>query len=785
MANAWPKQRRLLGTKIQRLDGPDKSTGTAKYSFDINRPGLLHGVILRSPYAHAKIKRLDTSAAEKMPGVKAVYVIGSTFDVTVARVDAEKNTIISKIRQGNKDVEQPVPIVAGMKFYRANKEITLADVKPNDVLLIESKARAAGRELYFAGDEIVALAADTEEHAADALRAIQVEYDILPHVVKEEDGLKEPTKGTLPGAGAGNVRVARDAAEGDVESAFKSADAVHEGTYGAAAISHQCLESHGLVAEWDGDGSLTVWASTQATVGTAQELSREFKIPVTKVKCITHYMGAGYGSKFGADIQGRVAAHLAKKSGAPVKLLLDRAEEIAAGGLRPSAFGTVKIAGTKDGMITAYQIDCYGTSGQSNSPTVGPLPYVYQFPNNKVKHTVVRLNAQNQRAMRAPGHPQSCMLTECAVEELAAKLGLDPLQVRLKNCDPAVVKKQQAPVALRRGIYLKELEIAADLSKWKDRWHPPGKGPGNGPVKHGIGMALHTWGGQGFPGNEVTATISSDGSVLMQCSTQDLGTGERTVLAIVAAETLGLDVKDITVRIGESPFGSSTGSGGSTTSPATSPAALNAVSAARDDLFKKIANRLGAKPEDLAIEVGKVVDKANGKSWVWKEACAKLGMDTATAKGAWTAGLSDQGVGGVQVAEVLVDTETGVVRCTKMVAVQDCGLVINKLCCESQVAGGVIMGLNYALFEEIIFDRRTGRQVNADMEFYKLGGMEDMPQIVVHMHDMPERGVIGIGEPPTIGTAAAISNAIYNALGVRVPYAPFTPDRVLAALAKA
>jgi xanthine dehydrogenase YagR molybdenum-binding subunit len=275
--------------------------------------------------------------------------------------------------------------------------------------------------------------------------------------------------------------------------------------------------------------------------------------------------------------------------------------------------------------------------------------------------------------------------------------------------------------------------------------------------------------------------------VLVQSSTQDLGTGERTVLAIVTAEILGLEPKDITTRIGESDYGRSTGSGGSTTCAGTSPAALNAAIEARDALLQKIAGRLNAKAEDLSIEPGKIVDKANNKSWGWKEACAKLGMDVIKGQSNHPNEkhpLSQQGVGGVQIAEVQVDTETGVVRIKRIVAVQDCGMVVNKQGCESQVAGGVIMGLNPALFEERIMDRTTGRQCNADMEFYKLGGIEDMPEIIVHMHDMPERGPIGIGEPPTISTCAAIGNAIFNAIGVRVPFAPFTPDRVLAALSK-
>jgi xanthine dehydrogenase YagR molybdenum-binding subunit len=725
MAATWPKERHVIGTRVQRLDGPDKATGHAKYSYDINRPGMLHARILRCPYAHARLKSLDTGAAEKMPGVKAVFVVPG--------------------------------------------------VKP-------------GKELIYAGDEVVGLAADTEEHMLDGLHAIKIEYEVLDFLVKEEDALKNPTKKTLPGGGGkGNVNVGNEDSKGNADEAFAKADAVVEGLYGAPTICHQCLESHGLVAEWDKEGGLTVWCSTQAVDGTAKDLAGYFKIPATKVKCITHYMGGGFGSKFGADIQGKVAAELARKAGAPVKLMLDRADEIIAAGNRPSAFGKIKIAGTKDGTVTAYQIDAWGSPGISNTTTVGPVPYVYEVANTKVKKTAVRLNAGQQRAMRAPGHPQACLLTDCAVDDLAAKLDLNPMLVRLKNIpansEDAAKSSPQSYRALRGTIYQDEIKIAAKLSEWDQKWHPPGKGPGTGPVKHGMGMALHTWGGAGGAPNDITITINSDGSILLQASTQDLGTAERTVLAIVAAEIFGQEPKNIVTRIGESIYGRSTGSGGSTTCPGTAPAALNAAVNARTALFEKIAPRLDAKPEDLSIEPGKVVNKSAGKSWSWKEACARLGMDTIKGQGNWTGGLSNNGVGGVQIAEVMVDTETGVVRCTKVVAVQDCGLIINKLGCESQVAGGVVMGVNYALFEERIMDRQTGRQVNPDMEFYKLGGIEDMPQIIVHMHDMPDRGVIGIGEPPTISTCAAIGNAVHNAIGVRVGIAPFTPERVLQALA--
>src|SRR5262245_6850825 len=280
----WPANRRVIGTRVQRLDGPDKATGRAKYSFDINRQGMLHARILRSPHAHARVKAVNTGAAEKMPGVRAIHVLAQ-----------------------------------------------------------------AGREVYYAGDEIAALAADTEEHAEDALRAIRVDYEVLPHLVKEADALREPAPASTV-AGGGNVTLGGQFATQNFEAeAFQNTAATVERTYGVPTICHQCLESHGLVAEWDQDlNNLTVWASTQAVPITAQQLAGHFKIPTTRVRCVTHYMGGGFGSKFGPDIQGIVAAELARKARAPVKLMLDRAEEVTVGGVRPSAYGTVRIAGTRE-----------------------------------------------------------------------------------------------------------------------------------------------------------------------------------------------------------------------------------------------------------------------------------------------------------------------------------------------------------------------------------------------------------------------------------------------------
>lgn len=720
----WPEKPRIISTKVPRLDGPDKSTGLARYSFDINRPNMLHAMILRSSVPHAKIKSIDTSAAEKNPGFRALH-----------------------------------------------------------------NFKQAGAEVYYAGDEILAIAADTEEHCADCLRAVKIEYEPLDFIVTETMALENRTKATVPNAMGGNVRPSGQRNNGNVDEAFGKADAVFEGIYSVPVQCHTCLESHGLVAEWEGT-NLTVWCSTQATFFVANGFENQFKprIPDMKCRCITHYMGGGYGSKFIPGTTGIAAAELALKAKKPVKLFLDRADEQTTAGNRPSGTAKIKIAGNKDGKIVAIQADCYGSpGGGAGAGAVDPyqnlVPYVYtSIPNIRTKNETVRLNAGDRQALRAPGHPQACFLTESAVDDLANKLGLDPMLVRRAN----LPTDQQN--AFKKPIYENELKIAAEMCDWAKSWHPPGKGPSKGPWKHGIGLGLHTWGGGGGPNNDVRVTIKSNGGVVVQSSTQDLGTGERTVLAIVVAEVLGLEVKDITVEIGESQFGRSGGSGGSTTCPGTSPAALIAAHKVREELFSNLAPKLSVQVEDLKIDPakpGKI--SAGDKEWSWKEACAKLGMDPVVGAGnhPGNQSLSSQGVGGVQVCEAWVDTETGVVRLKKFWAVQDCGLIINMQGCISQVAGGVIMGIHYAMFEDRIMDDATGRQVNPDMEFYKFAGLEDIPEIMVHMVNMPERGVIGIGEPPTISTGAAIGNAICNAIGVRVPRTPFTPDKVLAALAQA
>jgi xanthine dehydrogenase YagR molybdenum-binding subunit len=709
---SWPENPTLIGHRIPRLDGMAKATGTAKYPSDVRPEGTLFGVLLYSPYARAKIKSIDTATAEKMPGVKAISLAPNV------KVDTE---------------------------------------------------------LRFQGDLIAAAAAETEEQARDAVRAIKVEYEVLPHAVTEAQSMAEGAPVINRG---GNIRKGRSNVKGDPTAAMANADAVIEGTYSLPVITHVCLETHGLTARWDGPDKLTAWASTQAVQGTADGLAGNLQIPVTNVTVLTDFMGGGFGSKFGPDQWGILAAEFAKKTGRPVKIFLDRVHEHVAAGNRPSATGKVKLGATKDGKLVALIAETHGTGGFGGAAF--PFPYVYDVPASSRTHSDVIVNAGSSRAMRAPGHPQGCALMEAAMDDLADKLGIDPLEFRLNNL---------APADFHTAIYKGEVPIGAELIGWHEKRKPRGQN-GPGPIKHGLGMALHQWGGGGTRDKKVGITISPDGSVEIKSATQDIGTGARTVLAIITAEVLGLKPTDIVSNIGNSTFPPGQGSGGSTTTPSMAPPCYDAALKARDSLFAKIAPGLKVETSDLQLK--------GGQLWVrgepvmsWKDACRKLGVASISETGSIHAGtdrLATGGVGGCQFAEVAVDIETGEVKVKKIVAIQDSGLIIDKLTWESQVYGGVIGGLNYGLFEERIMDPITGIMLNSDMEIYKLAGAADIPEIIVRAYEPPEikaRGVTGVGEPPTISTAAAIGNAVTNAIGVRVSEWPMSPRNVLNALAKA
>ena len=631
-----------------------------------------------------------------------------------------------------------------------------------------------GKEVNWVGDEIVALAAESEDIAEDALGKIKVEFEELPFLVLEED---------LKQAGD-HAKAAGGKTAGDPAKAFSDPDVViSEGYYGIQTITHCCLEAHGNVAEWTGEKLLT-HSSTQNVPGLPSQIGQTLReqgmtVPDKNIETICNYVGGGFGSKFSPDEWGIHVAQLAKATGKPVKLMLDRNMEMEAAGARPSSYAQIKVAAKKDGTLVAWDSHSWGTGGPTGAD-MPPLPYVLQIPNASTRHTSVSTNTGPARAWRAPNHPQAAALTMCALEDLAAKLNMDPIEFFSKNADLAAAE--------RGKVYREEFQIAAELADWKKNWHPRGdKTPGH--IKRGMGVSMHTWGGRGHNGT-CTVTIHPDGSVEATTGTQDLGTGTRTVIAIVAAETLGLPVEAITVNIGDSKYPPDGPSGGSTTVGAVSATTRRASVDARDQLFAVVAPALGVPADQLVAVGGNIQAKDDAsKKLTWKEACAKLQVKTiqATGKNPGQCKLGDSGVGGVQIADVSVDTETGLIKINKMVAVQDCGLIIDLKTAESQCYGALIMGITYALFEEKIMDRITGRMLNNNMEFYKLAGIGDIGELVVHMMTGPgydERGTIGLGEPPVISPGAAISNAVVNAIGVRVPTIPLTPDKVLDALSK-
>ena len=699
---AWPEKTRLLGTRINRLDGPLKTTGRAKYSYDITRPGMLYGKILRSPYAHARVKNIDISAAQKAPGVRTA----------------------------------------------------LTTIQP-------------GQKVMFAGEEIAALAALTEQQAADALRLIRVEWEVLPHLATVEQSMRpEAPKVFEPN----NTRTGNAEEEGDIAAGLKAAAHTVEGTYSTQVQTHTSLETHGCICEWSGE-QLTAWVSTQAVHGTRDGFASGLKIPQANVRVITEFMGGGFGSKFAPDAQGLICARLAKAANAPVKMMLDRKEEHLATGNRPSAFARVKAGVAADGTLTLFDAQSWGTGG-AGAGSGFPLPYIYVFPNRKRTHTDVYINAGLQRAMRAPGHPQGCFITEVVMDELADAVRMDPMEFRLKNLPPL------APNAMWRRYF----PMAAERIGWSKR-HPTGD-PAPGPIKRGLGCSANRWGGAG-QGTRAHCEIHPDGSVLIRSGTQDIGTATRTLMAMIVAETLGLNVDQIKVELGDSNHPFSGGSGGSTTAASVSPAIRVTSGMARDQLFERIAPALKTTPDQLEMGVGRVAVKGTSTSMTWRDACKLLATQPVSVDGQWERGLSASGTSGVQFADVEVDIETGITRVKKIVCVQDCGLIVDLKTAETQCYGGIISGVNYAVMEERLMDRNMATMVNPNMEFYLIAGQSDIPEIDVVLVDQPERGVIGIGEPPAVATAAAIANAVRNATGATIRSIPITPDKLIAELERA
>lgn len=733
---AWEPDNKLkiIGKPIPRIDGYDKVSGSAIYAFDVNLPGMAYAKILGSRYPNAKIKKINTKKAKDLPGVLAVLT---------------------------SEDEPKIPWYYDTTF------------------LFDSHVRCVG-------DEVACVVANTEKIAEDALQLIEVEYEELPFVTDAEDAMKPDAPKVLE---SGNIlRGKPDTySRGNIEEGFKEADVVVEDTFTTQVAIHNPTEVHCSVVNWD-DGKLNIWDSTQAIFGVRDHIANSLKIPESDVRVIKKYMGGGFGSKLEAGKYTVIAALLAKKIGRPVRITMDRKQMNLIMGNRPDSFQKLKAGAKKDGTLTALHHYSYGAVGAypNGAGCSWPLRTLYKCPNVSTEDYSVLINAGRARAFRAPGNVQGTFAFESLIDELAEKLGMDPLEFRLKNyteVDP--VSNEPYTSKLLKPAYQK----GAEAIEWYKKRKPANSD--KGPVKRGMGMATQIWWGGGGPPAYANLKLNRDGSVHVIAGTQDLGTGTYTFMAMVAAEVLEVPMDKIQVSLGDTavdPYCG--GSGGSTTAASVSPAVRDAAEQMKAKLISGASAILDLPEEQLKYSKGIISStKDESKKISIPDIIRKLHEHVLITTGARNENPNGYQANtfGAQFADVEVDIETGRVKVLKVVAAHDIGRVLNWKTLENQFHGGIIQGLGYALMEERLIDKNTGKVLTINLHDYKMPTIKETPEIKVIIVSEGDdllnyTGVKGIGEPAIIPTAAAIANAVYNAIGVRIKSLPITPDKILDAL---
>ncbi len=760
---AWPINEKLkhVGKSTKRFDAALKVTGRARFTADVRLPRMLFAKMLRSPHPNTKVRSIDVSAAEALAGVYAVHVLHNRLTGAATGDEGELP-----------DDERGFP-----------------DVK-------------------FAGQALCGVAAVDNQTAERAISLIRVEYEPQPHVITiaqaRAEGAPlvyteqvEQAEDGGGGGGAeglaqqGNVRGPNTESflggpRGDTDLGFRNADLTVEGTFITQVQTHCPLETHGLVADWQPDG-LTVYASTQDTKGVRGELAARFDLPKAKVRVICEYMGGGFGAKYGIGSFGTMAVELSRKAGRPVSLMLDRKEEHLSVGNRPNTEQFLKIGAKRDGTLVSIKQESYGSAGIGLGAGVGRVAQaLYPCPNFLTEQYDVFTNTGPGAAWRAPGNPQGAFALEQLVDELAEKLGLDPLAYRDKIDESKV----------RRA----ERQLAAEKFGWDER-KPANSDTST--VKRGLGVAQSTWPRLIEIDSTAEVRLYRDGTVEIRSSVMDIGTGTRTILAQVVAEELGIAPEDVTVRIGDTIHPAGPASGGSKVTGSITPAARNAAYKAGLLLRDEVAKRWEVEGERVGFSEGRFSESLDGvtvgeqRTFQFKEALAGMRTEQLTASasreddyGGFKVGtfVSHGDLGSVQMVEVSVDTETGFVKVERVCAVHSCGRPINPMQIQSQVNGGVIQGLSYALYEDRVMDERTGNQLNPNLDQYKIAFSMEIPEIEVYNIEeysaLSSTDAFGIAEPANIATAAAVANAVYNAIGVRIYELPITPARVLEALGK-
>ncbi len=710
----WPAgPRDVVGRPATRKDALERVRGEARYTADIQLPGMLHAAILRSPYAHARVKSIDLAPALSLAGVHAA-------------------------------------------------------IGPGDAPGLEAEAG-------YAGAPVAAVAAETFGQARAALEAIAIDWEPLEAVLDPEEAVQ---LGLLHGEPERYER-------GDFDRALAEADAVVESTYRTQVVLHNSMETHQSVCEWVGD-RLDVYTSTQYLWGVRNEVARDLGIPADRVRVVCEYMGGGFGSKNSAGEYTFAAAVLAKRAGRPVRCALTRREENVAAGNRNATIQRLTAAARSDGTIVALGgefVNALGWGGWSAS-TEGPLKMLYACENVRTTRYTAKINTPPMKAFRAPGFVEGTFGLECLIDELAAKLGLDPLEVRRKNY-----------AGSNDGTPFSSKNLAECYERAQKHWDRrlDVRARSDATWRRGVGMASQIWYGGGGPPSYAWTRVGSDGRIAVVTAMQDIGTGTRTAMAQIAAEELGVPLNRVEVALGDTARGPyATLSAGSSTTPSIGPAVRAAAADAKRQILEIAAQRYGLEERVLDIRDGRIVSHDGNLAVTLEEFLELLGSAQILGKGA--RGPNPTGMSvltfGVHVVEAAVDVETGEVRVERVAAIHDVGRIINPLGAESQVEGGVIQGIGHTLSEVRLLDAETGRVLTTSLDAYRMPTIADVPEIVCEFIDEPDGhltnlGSKGLGEPPIVPIAAAIANAIRDATGADVHELPVSREEMLRALREA
>ena len=629
-------------------------------------------------------------------------------------------------------------------------------------------------EANYQGQSIAAVAADTFAQARAALGLIEVEFEVLEPMLDPEEAVRRKQLLTEP----------RTHDRGDVERGFAEADAVVEATYRTQTVLHNALETHQSVCDWEGD-QLVVYTSTQFIWGVREEVSEKLGLPQDKVRVVCNYMGGGFGAKNGAGDYTYVAAELAKRTGRPVRCALTRREENLDSGNRNATIQKLRAGARADGTLVALEGEFVAALGWSGwlGPTAGPMQMLYACDNVHTIEYGAKLNTPPMKAFRAPGFVEGTFGLECLLDELAAKLKIDPLEMRRRNYAHSTDERPYSSKNLMECYERAE-------QHWARRDEVRARSDGT--WKRGVGLASQIWYGGGGPPSYAWIRLGADGRAMVVTAMQDIGTGSKTAMQQIAAEELGLPIDRVEISAGDSargPYASI--SAGSSTIPSMGPAVRAAAHDAASQVIEIAAQRYEKEEGTLSLKGGNVVC-SDGGSWPLEEVVGLLEAGQILGKGA--RGPNPTGMQvltfGAQVAEVAVDVETGEVRVERIAAIHDVGRVINPLGASSQGEGGIIQGIGHTLSEERLLDPETGTVLTQTLDAYKMPTIADVPEIVFELLDIPDRhltnlGSKGLGEPPIVPVAAAISNAIRDATGADVRSLPITRAEMLRALEEA